>query len=294
MIGWLGRGTLHMVRREDYRWLLALTAPFQLTGTRRRLMQEGVGADAAERAVGVFERALGSDGPLTRDELAERLTAAGIRSEGQAMIHLLSLAAQRGVVVRGPVRSRARQAWALARDWLGEDLATRLEGEARDLALRELARRYLVAHGPASDADLATWAGINLGDARAGLTAIASELVERPDGLVELAGRTGRPSTRARRLPPRLLGVFDPYLLGWKRRGFMLPSGNAHRVVPGGGLIRPVAIVDGLAAATWAARRSGTEIAISIDPLGPLSEEAAAALRVEAVDIARFEGRELR
>src|SRR5512145_2405129 len=35
--GWLLRGTLHLTSAEDYRWLLALTAPTRRAGSRRRL-----------------------------------------------------------------------------------------------------------------------------------------------------------------------------------------------------------------------------------------------------------------
>ena len=50
LVTWLNRGTLHLVRSEDYPWLHALTAPRMATGNGRRLVQEGVSADAADRA----------------------------------------------------------------------------------------------------------------------------------------------------------------------------------------------------------------------------------------------------
>src|SRR6202165_1885563 len=37
VIGWLNRGTLHLVRSEDYWWLHALTTPPLYTGNARRL-----------------------------------------------------------------------------------------------------------------------------------------------------------------------------------------------------------------------------------------------------------------
>jgi hypothetical protein len=37
VITWLNRGTLHLVRSEDYPWLHALTAPRMLTANARRL-----------------------------------------------------------------------------------------------------------------------------------------------------------------------------------------------------------------------------------------------------------------
>jgi hypothetical protein len=148
LVTWLNRGTLHLVRREDYPWLHALTAPTLLTANARRLAQEGVGPEAAERGVAVLERSLAEEGPLTREGLRERVAAAGVRTEGQALVHVLMLACLRGLAVRGPVLAGG-QAYVLVRDWLGE-----AEAVPRDRALAELARRYLAGHGPAGDRDL--------------------------------------------------------------------------------------------------------------------------------------------
>ena len=278
VVAWLGRGTLHLVAPEDHGWLLALTAPPRLAGSARRLRQEGVSPEDAERAVAIVARALADEGPLTRAELAERVAVHGIRTEGQATPHLLALAALRGITVLGPLRGD-RHAFVPARDWIGEPAPV-----PRDAALAELARRYLAGHGPACAADLATWAGLPLRDARAGLRAIA--VVEEGD-LVDLPGRGAPPEA----LPPRLLGAYDPYLLGWKDRGFMVAAEHARRVHPGGGVVRAVALVDGRAVATWSARRRDGRVAVRLDPFGPLSPRAARALDAEVDDVARFEGR---
>src|ERR1035437_1619080 len=126
----------------------------------------------------------------------------------------------RGVAVLGPVLG-GEHAFAHTREWLGaEPRPAPLVGERREVALAELARRYLRGHGPATDRDLAKWAGLPLRDARAGLRAVSSELVELEGGLVDLADR--RPSAfelEARskeQLPSRLLPAFDPCLLAWQ------------------------------------------------------------------------------
>src|SRR4030095_3672918 len=62
LITWLNRGTLHLVRREDYPWLHALTTPQLHTGNARRLRQEGVSESQAERGVRALERALADEG----------------------------------------------------------------------------------------------------------------------------------------------------------------------------------------------------------------------------------------
>ena len=280
VVAWLGRGTLHLVGRDDYPWLLALTAPTRLATSRRRLGQEGVSPKDAERAVKTIEGALAEAGPLTRPELAQRIAAKGIRTEGQATPHLLMLAALRGIAVLGPLRGDGRHAFALTRDWLGAAPSLPLEGADRDAALAELGRRYLAGHGPARAADLAAWSGLPLRDARAGLNAIASELAQGDDDLVDLTTRDRAPDA----IPARLLPAFDPYLLGWKDRTFAVPAAHATRVHPGGGMLRATATVDGLAVGTWSA--AGGEVDLEL--FARVASAAKAALQAEADDVARF------
>jgi hypothetical protein len=272
VITWLNRGTLHLVRSEDYPWLQALTTPPHFTATARRLGQEGVSPAAAERGVAVVEGSLAAEGALTREQLGERIAAAGVRTAGQALIHILALACLRGLAVRGPMVG-GRHAYALVRDWLGEPGPV-----DRDAALAELARRYLAGHGPADDRDLAKWAGLPLRDARAALSAIAPQLHRREDGLLDLADRP----PAAELPPPRLLGPFDPVLLGWTSREPLL---GAHQgAITVNGIFRPFALVRGRPAGTWA-MPSGEVV---LEPFGRLAREDAAALEADAADVVRF------
>jgi hypothetical protein len=272
LITWLNRGTLHLVASDDYPWLQALTTPPLARGNARRLAQEGVTPAAADRGVRAIERALADEGPLTRLELRDRVAAARVPTAGQALVHVLFLAALRGLIVRGPVVGN-QHAYALVRDWLGEG-----QPVDRERALAELARRYLAGHGPAGERDLARWAGLPLRDARAGLRAIAPELAERGDGLVDLARR----AAAAELPPPRLLGAFDPVLLGWCARDPILGS-NAALVVSGG-LFRPFALAGGRAVATW--RLTGG--AVALEPFAPLEPMQRAALTADAAAVVRY------
>ena len=272
LISWLNRGTLHLVASGDYRWLHALTTPQLFTGNARRLAQEGVAPDAADRAVTAIERALARDGALTRTQLCERIDRAGIRTAGQALVHLLMLACLRGLTVRGPMVD-GQHAYVLVRDWLGEPKAV-----SRESALAELARRYLTGHAPAGERDLARWAGLPLRDARAGLKAIAGELEVRADGLVSLAGRP----PVGRLAAPRLLGAFDPLLMGWCSRQAIL--GEHESRVVSGGLFRPIALVRGRAAATW----SLSDGRVVLEPFVRLERAAVPALEADADDVVRF------
>jgi len=279
LISTLNRGTLHLVRREDWPWLHALTTPPLHTGSARRLVEEGVPPGDAERGVTAIERALTAEGPLTREQLRERVAAVGVRTTGPALMHLLFAATLQGLIVRGPMAG-ARHAFVLVRDWLGKEATKPVE---RDSALAELARRYLAGHGPAGDRDLARWAGLPLRDARAGLRAIAAQLHERPDGLVELADRASTPP--APLPPPRLLGAFEPLLLGWSSRDDVL--GANTKVVTRNGLILGIALVRGRAVGSWRLAAGGE---LALDPFGRVAQRDLAALRRDAADVARFLG----
>ena len=275
IVTWLNRGTLHLVRTEDYWWLHPLTTPQLRTGNARRLAQEGVPPEDADRAVAAVRAALAAGGPLTRPQLRERVAAAGVRTEGQAMVHILALASIRGLIVRGPAAGRD-QAFVLARDWLGAPPPVM----SREAALSELARRYLAGHAPAADRDLAQWAGIGLREARLGLTRCGA--VQRADGLAELPGSPQRAA--AALPPPLLLGAFDPLLLGWASRDPIV--GPHRRIVTVNGLFRPFALAGGRAVATWTI--AGGQVVLA--PFALLDAQTQTALDTDAADVTRFLG----
>jgi hypothetical protein len=272
LITWLNRGTLHLVRSEDYPWLHALTTPPLMTTSTTRLRQEGVTEVAADRAVELIEEALVAAGPLTRAQLRERLEEEGVSTEGQVLVHLLFRATLRGVAVRGPMAGK-EHAYVLTRDWLGPQPEV-----DRERALAELARRYLAGHGPADERDLARWAGLPLRDARAGLAAIAAELDQAEGGLVALKKRPEVAPLPA----PKLLGAFDPLLLGWCSREEII---GPHRfLVTNNGIFRPFALVKGRAVATWG--YAGGKV--TLKPLEEMTKKAARALDLEVAEVERF------
>ncbi len=290
IITWVNRGTLHLIRSEDYPLLQALTTPPLWTSCRTRLRQTGVG-DRAERGLEVVARAL-EDGPRTRAELRDALDSADVPTAGQALIHILFYASLRGVCVRGPMIGK-EHAFVSARDWLApvigdgwtpERTSPQSVGEgvhpspSREASLKELALRYLVGHGPASDADLARWAGLPLRDARAGLAAIARRTVDLGDGLLDLRRRE-EPAP----LPePRLLGPFDPLLLGWASRDDVI--GPHKGLVTNNGIFRPFALVDGKAVSTWRLAK-GT---VQIEHLEQVTKKAAGRLEADAAAVEAF------
>ncbi len=277
VVSWLNRGTLHLVRAEDYWELFALTTPQLRTGSQRRLRQEGVAPDQLEVGVEALTEAV-RHGPRTRGELRAILDEAGVPTAGQALVHVLMAASLRGLLVRGPMRGK-EQAFVSAEAWLGP--APRLD---RSEALTRLARRYLAGHGPADAADLAKWANLPLGPVRQALAALKTSddpPIERPsDGLLDVAGRGQAPPPPS----PRLLGPFDPLLLGWVDRG---PFVGPHRtLVTTNGIFRPFALLDGRAVATWGLRGGR----VGIDYLEDVPDEVRRELEADAAAVRAFLG----
>lgn len=225
VVAWLCRGTLHLVAAADWPWLHALTAPRMETANARRLAQLSIGPSQAAAAVELLAEALDA-GDHTRAELAAILDAAGLPTGGQAMPHLLIRASIEGVLVACGERTyRAAPPFSDPVD--------------PGAALAELGRRYLRGHAPAGPEDLAAWSGLPVGHARQALATAAAAAADHPA------------ADPPERIPSRLLGAFDPYLLGWKDRSFAVPARHARLVHPGGGMLRAVATDDGLVTGAW-------------------------------------------
>jgi hypothetical protein len=256
---WLMRGTLHLTPAEDVAWIRDLLAPRRAAATWRRLGQLGFDERSADRAVRVVEQAL-ADGPLPRAAVSAALERAGLPCTGQAPVHVLGLAASRGVLVHG-----RGDTVVLAADRLPAAARTPTDPEA------ELARRHLASRAPARPEDFAAWSGLPLGAARAAWREL--DLVEVGDHGWALNGHVPDP------VPSdlvRLLPAFDELLLGWKGREHAVAPEHARAVFPGGGMLRATVTVGGRVAGTW------TNVGVEL--FAPVPAEA---LDAELADVRR-------
>lgn len=251
VVSWLNRGTLHLVRSEDWWWLHRLTTPQLATSNATRLRQTGVSPDQAERGVEVVREAL-ADGPLHRDLLRKALQDRGIPTAGQAFVHLMLKATIAGVCLRS-----ADHVFADAAQWLGEPPPF-----DRSDALRRLGERYVAGHAPVTPQDLAKWAGITLTDARAALDGLDAHVDAQPLP------------------PPRLLGPFEPSLLGWASRDDLCPQTDG--VVTTNGIFHPVILESGRAVGTWSVATG------ELRPFRRLSAATTEALAADLEDVRRF------
>ncbi|NUR58068.1 MAG: winged helix DNA-binding domain-containing protein [Catenulispora sp.] len=281
---WLMRGTIHAVLAEDLRPMLAVLGPVNLRAGQRRRDQLGLTPQLCERAMTALPQVLarGRTGvgsrTLTRAELVAELAEHGVVLDlkTQQPPHLLAFAANSALICRGPDAARDEPTYVLLDEWLkpGPPLE-------RDEALSLLARRYFAAYGPASAADLVAWSGLPAADAKQAVELIRDDLDEVGHDGVRLLLLRGTPAPEPPAEPHRLLGRFDPYLLGHRSRDPILDPAFAKRVNAGGGMIAQTMLADGRVVGTWTAGGG-------LEPFGDLSTVAEAAFREAAAEYLRW------
>jgi hypothetical protein len=201
-----------------------------------------------------------------------------------ASARVLPQLAMEAKLVRGRPRgnwSNGQYRWVPTAAWLG-DLVEELD---RGAAQAELARHWLAAFGPASEADLRWWTGWTAKEARAALAAVPHEPVDLDGapGLV-LAGDVEAVE------PPEpwaaLLSTLDPTTMGWKQRDWYLGP-HASVLFDRNGNAGPTVWWDGRVVGGWSQRRNG-EIAYRL--LEDVGADAVAAIEREAARLADWIG----
>ena len=269
----------------------------------RNLANGGVGgADAAgwlrETGEGAL-RALAARGSATGAQLSEdepRLRtqldyAPGKSYGGTANItsRVLGLLAAEGHIIRGHRRggwSSGQFEWFPADSWLANGAGAADGGGLDATAARtELARRWLLAFGPAPVSDLQWWAGWTGAQTKAALATL-------PVRDVDLDGQPGvmladdeLPDVAAEPVASLLPGL-DPTPMGWQARDWFLgPHGPA--LFDRTGNIGPTVWWEGRIVGGWAQRASG-EVACRL--LEDAGAEAGAAIEAEAARLADWLG----
>lgn len=245
--GWPMRGTIHYVPPRDLAWMLEVTGVRALAGAERRRAQLGLSAADADRATVLLGEALAGGKRLTRSACVALLADAGLATASQHGYHLLWYASQQGVTCIGPQEGK-EQTFVRLDEWVPDPIRL-----GRDVALAELARRFVRSHGPASVKDLAGWTGLTMGDVRAGLAAIAEEIIEvTVDGVAQLVMSDALDRAPAAATGVLLLPGFDELVLGYKDRSLLGPPDLLDQIVPGGnGVFRNTVVVDGEVIGTW-------------------------------------------
>ena len=304
---WCIRGALHLIPSRDF-------AVFVRGSDRRNarstawLVRARMPIDAVDRLVEAMRDGL--DRPLTRGEIAERITASlgiksvekshrgwggastatGFRIAGKmlSLDGIVFLACLRGLACFGPPRG-AQATFVRPEKWLPD--WNDLPAEKAEL---ELLRRYLRAHGPATVRDFALWTYMAAADSREIWARLEPELAP-----VDVGGRIGwvlredLPALRRSKLGRpviRLLPSFDAFLLGVKDKSHLVDAAHYKQVYRPQGWLSPVVLVDGRVVGVWSHERKGSGLLVCISPFSRVTPAIRVRIREEADDLGRFLG----
>jgi hypothetical protein len=164
---------------------------------------------------------------------------------------------------------------------LGVELPTRDDGAER------LARLYLSAFGPATQQDLLRFAGVRVGDIRAGLGRIELRRYRDERGRVLLDLPRAPLPDGDTPAPVRFLPKWDSALLAYAapERTRILPDELRRTVIRKNGDVLPTVLVDGFVSASW---DIGTRRDLTITPLRRLTKAERAAIDEEGERLVEF------
>lgn len=290
---WCMRGTLHLVTARDACWLIPFLGPRLITADRRRMAQLGWDEPLVQRASQLVLEHIASQGGLTRPEIARLLKDNHLPHEGQAPIHLLGRLVYEGRLCQGA--DRVREGFKPAPTFVAfESWTGPLQPLPADVALAELARRYLAAYAPASLQDMATWSGIKISEARRAWELLGSELapVETQEGTLWLLDSQLAAAHAVSSSPEvvRLLPRFDIYLLGYTDRRLILAPEYSQSIYPGGGILAATLLVNGRLAGVWSSKMRGQLLEVSVQPFEELPAQLLPLLEGEAERVGHFWG----
>lgn len=274
------RPTWHFVAPADLRWLLRLTGPRVQARNASRYRQLGLDSRTLDRSAGLIVELLTGGNYLTRPEIGERLRAAGIDDAGQRQPYLLMDAELRGLVCSGPLRGTAHT-YAPTDERVPAGVDTQpAEPEV------ELARRFVVGHGPVSVRDLSRWSSLTAQACRRALTAPVSGLERTEVDGVELwfdASSAGPPPASRH---VHLLPLFDEAMLSFT--AFAPPVVEAHPAATDVHRYVGSVVVDGRDVGSWRRTITGGRVEVETRLAPGLTARARRSVADQVRGLARF------
>ena len=292
---WAMRGTLHLLPADELGlWLAGL-------GTYRHYLKPawirafGISEEQLLALIDAVGEALSGE-PLTRAELAdavaERTGEEHLREKlRQGFGAYLKPAAFRGRLCFGP-GDGPKVRFTRPDVWLGREV----ERPPGDAALREIARRYLAVHGPATREDLRRWWATTPAAAGKLLRSLedAVEVDLEGEALWMLAADASAAAGTGPARGVRLLPAFDQYVVAATlQAGHFLPGDFREAVYRPQGWLSPVLLVDGVMAGVWRHERKGRRLVVELEPFGRLGASEREAAEHEAQRLAAHLGGEL-
>lgn len=295
---WAHRGTLHLLTAVDFP--LYVAALGKVLGETYRKMSKmpswqkyhGVTADGLEPIIAGIEATL-ADTPLTREQLADAVAAHTNMPELSELMRggwgsLLKPAAVSGLLCFGPSEGQ-NVTFLSPQHWIGK--WTQVDAQ---MALQELARRFLNTYGPATAEEFGRWIGMQPAPAKKIFAALGDEIT--PVAIDGWKAKTFALTSSLKLLASaeptdvvRLLPNFDVYtLMVTPHADHLMDAKQKPRVYRKSAWISPVVLVGGRIEGIWEYEKKRNHIAVTVEPFSKLSKKVQRGIETEAQRLATF------
>ncbi len=276
------RATLHLCSAEDF--LRFRTTLDPMLGSARETIIKQRGSDFDRDKLLASARKFIGEKPRTFAEISE--WALGLLPDQDVGAMRYTIRTHLPLVqvpISGGWSYSGKPEFTLAESWLGKKISPK-EG------LKELARRYLAAFGPASANDMQTWSGFKLPVMKEVLESLRSELqTYRDEGKRELFDLKSNSLPDAdTEAPIRFLPEFDNILLSHNKRHRIVADEHRSRVYLPALRVAATFLVDGFVSGAWKVEKTKTSATLMLEPFGKLSKKDQSALAEEGERLIRF------
>lgn len=276
----LMRPTWHFVAAQDIRMVLQATASRVHQANAFVYRSRHLGPARLARFTDRVRDLLAGGNHLTRKEVLSACPRDLVEEDGIAQAYLFMYAELEAVICSGPRRGK-QMTYALL-DERVPSTPPMSEEEARVA----LVRRYLATRGPATVADLTTWSGLTVAQARAAIADLGDEVTAVDIGAPAYVLGESPPPGRGGRTT-FLMPDFDEYGMAYKDRSAIVDASRAFPATPW----NRVVVVDGVVAGYWRRTLGATTVTVELHlPDLPVDD---ARVVVAAREYAAFVGREL-
>jgi hypothetical protein len=278
---WMMRGTIHYLDPVDLPVWASASATRRTWNKPYWQKAFGITADDVEAAIEIIPKVL--DGTcLTREEVADQVHRVTRNSSVDELMRagwgsILKIVAAEGLLCFGPNSGR-NVTFTRPDQWLREWR----EPPPTEDAIKQVFRRYLASHGPATRQEFARWWGFTPPDASKVLSALADEvvLIDRegdkayvlPEDLATL--EAAREDDVVRMLP-----MFDAYTLAGLPHDAIVPKSRRDEVYRKGAWVSQVITRGGRIVGVWTHERKPKGTAVDVKLFG---KDAASRADVEA------------
>jgi hypothetical protein len=225
--------------------MMELSAPYLKKATQYVNKQVGLTDELFKKAWKIIEVELQRENNLTKEDLMDRLAKKNIYVVNLMATQIL-IRAELEMRLCSGVREKTKVTYSL----FDSRVPPPSEKIAKKDSLVKLAAIYFNARGPATVKDFTWWSGLNVADAKFGISGLGKKLKSASiEGLDYLYFEENNDYSNKR--TSALLPCYDEYMVGYSEGRNIALTPHIDKSFLGNGVFKPIVLADNAIVGTW-------------------------------------------